>query len=58
MNVRAVQCAYAIDLLVAGAVVVVWLEKGSIATLWLLALLVDRVPGEAEGVCMPISFRR
>lgn len=47
-----------IDLLVTGAGVVLWLENRSTAALWLLALLADWVTGEAEGVCMLISFRR
>lgn len=32
------------------------LAKGSMPELWLLALLMGCVVGEAEGVCMPISF--
>lgn len=44
------------DLFVEGGLVV--LVNRSMLALWLLALPMDCVLGEAEGVCIPISFRR
>lgn len=47
---------YVNDLFVEGGLVV--LVNRSMPALWLLALPIDCVLGEVEGVCMPISFRR
>jgi len=55
-NIYCNHVQYVNDLLVEGGLVV--LVKRSMPALWLLTLPIDCVLGEAEGVCMPISFRR
>lgn len=55
-NIHCRHVQYVNDLFVEGGLVV--LVNRSMPALWLLTLPIDCVLGEAEGVCMLISFRR